>query len=134
MEYPLYIISLIILLLCPAKRQCNSDDYTPTEPVSEILQPDSEDYSVDQLPNKDLLLTSAQNLVSFGEDGGIIMSVRAHHSDERSHSAKKMPFKLIKNGKNIDGHHHPFIIADLTTVSGVLSKVRYLFVIKRLRI
>ena len=134
MRHLLYFVSLITLLLYPAKK-CNSSDYTHTrEIVSEILQPYSEDYSADQLPNKDLLLTSAQNLVTFAEESDITMSVRAHQSNERTHSAKKTPFKLIKNGKNIDGHRHPFIITDLTSESGVLSKIRYLFVIKRLRI
>lgn len=134
MRYLLYFVSLITLLLCPAK-ECNSSDCSHAEKLaSEILQPSSEDFTTDQLPNKDLLLTSAQNLVSFGEEGGIIMSVRAHQNNERSHSAKKTPFRLVKNGKNIDGHRHPFIIMDLTSESGVLSKIRYLFVIKRLRI
>ena len=134
MRHVFYIISLIIMLLCPAKK-CNSSDYTHTrEIVSEILQPYSEDYSADQLPNKDFLHTSAQNLASFGEECGVTMSVRAHQSNERNHSAKKTPFKLIKNGKNIDGHRHPFIIADMISESSVFSKIRYLFVIKRLRI
>ena len=133
MKYLLFFILSTTLLLCPAKR-CTPDDNPPKEPVSEILQPNSENYTADQLPNKDFLLTSAQNLVSFGEECGIVMSVRAHQSNERSHYAKKTPFRLVKNGKNIDGHRHPFIITDLSSESGVLSKTRYLFVIKRLRI
>ena len=119
-------------MICPSKGQKAEDSLM--ENSSEILQIPSENPVQDQLPNKELLLSSAQNLVTIGEEGGTISVVRIQHQDERNHSAKKTPFRIIKNGKSIDGHRHPFLLADLSVLSGILSKDRYLLAIQILRI
>ena len=128
----IYILSLFLLVICPSKGQKAEDSLM--ENSSEILQIPSENPIQDQLPNKELLLSSAQNLVTIGEEGGTVSVVRIQHQDERNHSAKKTPFRIIKNGKSIDGHRHPFLLADLSVLSGILSKDRYLLAMQILRI
>lgn len=120
------------MLLCFSQKS-NSCSEISSERIFEILPTPYEDYSYNHFP-KDIILSSAQNLVSLGEEEGITMNVRVQYSNERNSSVKKTPFKFVKNGKNIDGNHHHFIVTDITTISGILSKARYLFVVKRLRI
>lgn len=132
-RYFIYILSFLLLMICPSKGQV-AEKRGCVEKSSEVLQIPSENPIQDQLPNKELLLTSAQNLVTIGEEGGVISIVRIQHQDERNHSAKKTPFRIIKNGKNIDFHRHPFLLADLSVLSGILSKERYLLAIQILRI
>lgn len=129
----IYILSFFLLVIYPTKGQ-KAEAQGRVENSSEILQIPSENPVQDQLPNKELLLSSAQNLVTIGEEGGTVSVVRIQHQDERNHSAKKTPFRIIKNGKSIDGHRHPFLLADLSVLSGILSKDRYLLAIQILRI
>ena len=95
MKYLQNIILIIILLFCTAK-QCNSVEYTSTERILEALPTNSENNS-NSFEKKYILLSSTQNLISLGEEGGINVSVRVQYSNERNHSAKKTPFKFIKN-------------------------------------
>ena len=131
MKYLQNIILIIILLFCTAK-QCNSVENISTERI--LTLPTNSGDNSNSLKKNYILLSSIQNLISLGEEGGINMSLRVQYSNERNQSAKKTPFKFIKSEKNIDGNLHHFYITDITAISGVFSTVRYLFFIKRLRI
>lgn len=111
-----------------------SESDAPKQTASDITQPDSEKITSDRLPNKDLLLSSAQSLVCLGNEGGAPVHVRTQHSNFRTLSHIKSAYRLIKDGKIIDGLHHPFLIVNFTTVSGILSADRYLYAIRRIRI
>ncbi len=129
----LFYILAIVWALMPLGIRA-SERSTPNKAPSDITQPYSEKITSDQLPNKDLLLSSAQSLVCLGEEGGTPIHVYTQHSNFRPISHFKSAYRLIKNGKVIDGLHHPFVIADITSFSGTLSADRYLYAIRRIRI
>lgn len=134
MKILLYILSLFILLACPAKGQ--SAGKNASECATEISQHSEEDVSADCLPSKDLLLSSAQISVTIGEESCSTTIAGKQHNG-RCHSVKKSSSKLIKNVKNgkiIDEHSRPFFMEDVLVDSGMLSKGRYLFAIRKLRI
>ena len=122
-------------MTCLCRGQASNRFHTAEVNYS-ISNSDSQDFPANHLPNKDILLSSAQSSFLIIEEGGggITAFARNQHNYEQNHSAKKMPFKHIKNGKTIDVHQHPFIKNDISFTSGILSKDRYLFVIQKLRI
>ena len=95
---------------------------------SDLLQPVSEQHHDGHLPNKELLLSSAQCLVITGDENST-----QHHSNRTQHVAKS-PFRYIRDGKVTDIHHHPFLKTAVRQLSGNLSAGRYLYTIRRLRI
>lgn len=100
---------------------------------SDLLQPVSEQHHDGHLPNKELLLSSAQCLVITGDENSTPSTVRTHHSNRTQHVAKS-PFRHIRDGKVTDIHHHPFLKTAVRQLSGNLSAGRYLYTIRRLRI
>lgn len=120
-------------MTCQTNGLTSSKDYG-NKYVTEISQPDDKDFTADQLPNKELILSSVQTSVTIGEESGTTAIGGRHHSDGRYHSAKKTPFKFIKNGKIVDEHLHPFFQNEILVASGIFSKDRYLFLIRKLRI
>lgn len=132
MRIILYIFLLFILLACPAKGLASGESVSKC--VTEISQHSEEDVSADCLPSKDLLLSSAQISVTIGEESCSTTIAGKQHNDSRTHSVKKSLSKLIKNGKIINEHLRPFYMNDMLVASGILSKGRYLFAIRKLRI
>lgn len=130
----LYILSLFILTACPTKG--NASGKNSNEYVAEISQQSNKDVTADQLPSKDLLLSSAQISVTIGEESCSTTIAGKQHNG-RYHSVKKSSSKLIKNiknGKIIDEHSRPSYMDVVHVNSGMLSKGRYLFAIRKLRI
>jgi len=98
-----------------------------------LTQPASESQIWDNLPNKELLLSSAQCLICIGDESGATSTVRTQHGGNTNH-VTKTPFRYIHDGKMTDIHHHPFFRTVMRQLSGVFSSDRYLFSVRRLRI
>lgn len=120
-------------MACPANGQA-AGSVIAAEVADEILQQREERLATDLLPNNEILLTSAQLTVTIGEESSTTTFAGRQHNDGRYHSAKKTNFKLVKNGKILDEYLRTFFMDEILVASGILSKGRYLFVIRNLRI
>lgn len=125
------VVSLFLSLLCGTATTMPSPQETAGD--SGLLQPVSEQNYYDHLPNKELLLTSAQSMVISGEESGTASTVRTHHGS-RTQQVAKSPFRYIRDGKVTDVNQHPFLKAPLRQLSGDRSADRYLYTVLRLRI
>ena len=99
-----------------------------------VAQPVSERLSADNLPNKDLLLSSAQSLLTAGEEGGAAPNVRPHSTNSRTNSFSHNHFHILRNGKVIRILRHPYRTVHDKGCAGTFSADRYLFALRRIRI
>ncbi|MBQ7549979.1 MAG: hypothetical protein IJT04_00435 [Bacteroidales bacterium] len=98
-----------------------------------LLKPVSEQHHCDHLPNKELLLSSAQSLVIIGDESSAASTIRTHHGG-RTHHVAKSPFRYIRDGKITDIHQHPSLKSTVRQLSSDHSADRYIYTIRRLRI
>ena len=99
---------------------------------SQTSLPDS--ILAERLPNKEMLLSSAQSLLSLTEEGGVCTYIPVQHSNSRTQVSFKSPSRLIQNGKLIDIGSCFRQASHLTHISGPLSHCRYLYTTRRIRI
>lgn len=125
------VVSLFLSLLCGTATTMPSPQETAGD--SGLLQPVSEQNYYDHLPNKELLLTSAQSMVISGEESGTASTVRTHHGS-RTQQVAKSPFRYVKDGKVTDIHHHPLLKAAVRQLLGDHAADRYIYTVRRLRI
>ena len=92
---------------------------------SAIAQPLSERFTADDLPNRDLLLSSAQSLLTAGEEEGSAPNVRPVPSNNRPHN-------LSPTGNHI--LRRPYRTVGDKGKSGTFAADRYLFALRRIRI
>ena len=107
---------------------------TPDSDASTVSQTLPERSSAEQLPNKELLLSSAQNLLSLSEEGGVCPLVPVQQSNSRTHVSSKSPFLLIHNGKILDVRTCFLLSISHSNTSGSLSHSRYLYTLRKIRI
>ncbi len=123
---------LIFLLLAISSSNIESD--STQRCASTISQPTSDKISFNDLPNKELSLTSAQSVIGMSEETGISLSVRNYQSGSRTQSSVKNPLRIVKDGKTVDIRHFPNLNDLPGGVSGAHSVERYLYTIRRIRI
>lgn len=127
-----YIAIFLLTLLCGThiatmSQPCNTNDATVSKPLSE-------QWTSDNLPNKELSLTSAQYITHFSEQNGISFQLRTHQSGGNSQAKSKSPFLLIKGGKTVDTRQHPFITTSILHLAGIYTADRYLYALRRIRV
>ena len=123
------ILSLVLALLFgDTPVVCNHSTVSPR-----VSQPNSKRLTADNLPNKDMLLSSAQSLLT-AEEGGISLYVRTQHSGGRTHVASKNTIVAEQEGSTNNLHPNLFLTQFSNGISGFASSKRYLFSIRRLRI
>lgn len=105
-----------------------------TDGRSAVAQPVSERLSADDLPNRDLLLSSAQSLLTAGEEEGSAPNVRPHPSNNRPNNLSQASTHIIRNGKVIHLIRHPYRSVCDKGRSGSFAVERYLFALRRIRI
>lgn len=105
-----------------------------TDGRSVVAQPVSERLSADNLPNKDLLLSSAQSLLSVGEEESAAPNVRPHSANSRTNSFSHSHFHILRNGKVVRILRHPYRTVCDKGCAGTFSAERYLFALRRIRI
>ena len=127
----IFIVSLLLPLFCGTATGVTSP---PGDVRRDALsQPASEQSAWDHLPNKEMLLTSAQSLIGIGDESSATSTVRTQHGGN-THQIAKSPFRYIRDGKVTDIRRHPFFKVVVRQLSGVFSTDRYLFSVRRLRI
>ena len=99
---------------------------------SQTSLPDS--ILAERLPNKEMLLSSAQSLLSLTEEGGVCTYIPVQHSNSRTQTSFKSPSRLIQNGKIINIGSCLRQASHVTHISGSLSHCRYLYTTRRIRI
>ena len=124
----------ILILLVSACFSPNVRSDSTQQNASTISQSTSEKISYNDLPNKELSLTSAQSVLGMSEETGISLNVRNHPSGSRTQSSVKNPLRIIKDGKTIDIRQFPSLRDLPCGLSGALSVERYLYTIRRIRI
>ena len=105
-----------------------------TDGSSTVTQPASERLTADNLPNKDLLLSSAQSLLTVGEEEGAAPNVRPHSSNSRTNNLSHSHFQVVRNGKVIHIFQHPYPTVRNKGFAGTFSADRYLVALRRIRI
>lgn len=105
-----------------------------TDWCSTVAQPASERLTADNLPNKDLLLSSAQSLLTVGEEEGAAPNVRPHSSNSRTNNLSHSHFQVVRNGKVIHIFQHPYPTVRNKGFAGTFSADRYLVALRRIRI
>lgn len=133
MRFLLYILSFFILLTCPANKK-EQAGLNMSECTSEITRQGDNNLTESHFPGGTPIISSAQITFTLLEESSTLTIAGRQHNDGRNHSAKKIPFKFLKNGKIIDGHRISVLMDKISVSSGILSKDRYLFVIRELRI
>ena len=123
-----------MILLVSAGFSSNFESDSTQRNVSTISQPKSDKITFNDLPNKDLSLTSAQSVLGWGEETGISLSVRNHTSGSHTQPSVKKPLRIFKDGKSIDIRQFPSLKDLPDGISGALSVERYLYTIRRIRI
>ena len=101
---------------------------------SAIAQPLSERFTADDLPNRDLLLSSAQSLLAAGEEEGAAPNVRPVPSNNRPHNLSPTGNHILRNGKVVHILRRPYRTVGDKGKSGTFAADRYLFVLRRIRI
>ena len=124
----------ILILLISASFSSNVRSDSTQRNTSTISPPASEKISFNDLPNKELSLTSAQSVLGMSEETGISLSVRNYQSGSRTQSSVKNPLRIIKDGKTIDIRQFPSLRDLPSGISGTHSVERYLYTIRRIRI
>ena len=102
--------------------------------ASGIRQPVSEQFLRDNLPNRELALSSAQGIFVFGDETSFPQTVRNLTTRGRICFAGKFPFCLFKNTQTPAVQHIPFLSACFFHMSGLFEAGRYLYAIHRMRI
>ena len=125
----IYIVSLFLPLFCGAAANPSRD----VDRTDALSQPASEQQCWEHLPNRELLLTSAQGSVIAGDESGASTTVRTPNGGSVRQIAKS-PFRYICDGKVTDIHHHPYLRMAIQQLSGFFSSDRYLFAVRRIRI
>ncbi|MBQ3751439.1 MAG: hypothetical protein II865_09085 [Bacteroidales bacterium] len=120
------------LLLCGVSEGVCSDPHTDGR--SAVAQPASERLINDNLPNKDLLLSSAQSLLTAGEEESAAPNVRQHSANSRTNSFSHSHFHILRNGKVVRILRHPYRTVCDKGCAGTFSAERYLFALRRIRI
>ena len=105
-----------------------------TDGRSVVAQPVSERLSADNLPNKDLLLSSAQSLLSVGEEESAAPNVRPVPSNNRPHNLSPTGNHILRNGKVVHILRRPYRTVGDKGKSGTFAADRYLFALRRIRI
>ncbi len=101
---------------------------------SAVTQPVSERIAADNLPNKDLLLSSAQSLLAAGEEEGAAPNVRPIPSSNRLHNFSHSSIHILRNGKVVHILRRPYRTVCDKGKSGTFAADRYLFALRRIRI
>lgn len=99
---------------------------------SQTSLPDS--ILAERLPNKEMLLSSAQSLLSLTEEGGVCTYIPVQHSNSRTQTSFKSPSRLIQNGKIMDVCAFIRQSIHLTNITSWLSRSRYLYTTRRIRV
>ena len=105
-----------------------------TDGSSTVTQPASERLTADNLPNKDLLLSSAQSLLTVGEEEGAAPNVRPHSSNSRTNNLSYSNFHIFRNGKVVHILRHPYPTVHDKGFAGTFSADRYFIALRRIRI
>ena len=101
---------------------------------SAVTLPASERITADNLPNKDMLLSSAQLLLTAGEEEESAPNVRPHPSNNRPNSLNKTDAHIVRNGKVLHLFRHLIHTTCDRGNSGAFAADRYLFALRRIRI
>lgn len=102
--------------------------------ASTVSQTLPERPAADQLPNKELLLSSAQSMLSLSEEASVCCASTPHPTTNRTHLSSKSTSRLIQNGKPLDVRAYFLLTISLLDITGALSYSRYLYTIRRIRI
>lgn len=105
-----------------------------TDRQSAVAQPASERLTADNLPNKDLLLSSAQSLLTAGKEEGAAPNVRPVPSNNRPHNLSPTGNHILRNGKVVHILRRPYRTVGDKGKSGTFAADRYLFALRRIRI
>ncbi|MBQ7489304.1 MAG: hypothetical protein IJT51_02150 [Bacteroidales bacterium] len=127
------IVIIILLLVLAVGNETNGSISQPYAGDA-ISEPLSDKFSTDNLPNREMSLTSAQCLHLTGEENWLPLSVRTHNPCGRSNGLSRIVSKMIKNGKTIDLNGFAFHQNKFCLFSSLLSAERYLYAIRCLRI
>ena len=105
-----------------------------TDGSSTVTQPASERLTADNLPNKDLLFSSAQSLLTVGEEESTAPNVRPHSSNSRTNNLSYSNFHIFRNGKVVHILRHPYPTVHDKGFAGTFSADRYFIALRRIRI
>lgn len=133
MQHLIGIFSVLwALLLCGVSDGVCSGPHTDGR--SAVAQPASERLINDNLPNKDLLLSSAQSLLTAGEEESAAPNVRQHSANSRTSSLSHSHFHILRNGKEVHIFRPPYPTVRNKGYAGAFSADRYLVALRRIRI
>jgi len=131
MNSVLLTISIILSLLCGGKASCPSNEEDDCE-MAVIEEPRTEDPSQREW-NNELCLTVAQGESFAGENSTSVPSIQTTRTLRHRSGGEKTGSRLVKDGKLIDVHNHPFLSETDIHMPQQFSSGRITFTLERLR-
>ena len=131
MNSVLLTISIILSLLCGGKATSHTSEEEDGK-MSVIEEPRTADPSQREW-NNELCLTAAQGGSFAGENSTSVPSIQTTRILRHGNGGEKTGSRLVKDGKLIDVHNHPFLSETDIHMPQQFSSGRITFTLERLR-